>query len=72
MPNMSYCRFQNTKGDLRDCVQHFWDISSKDEAYARKRLVQYAKEIVSLYESDPETVDEEIYDGKDEDEEDEG
>lgn len=69
---MSYCRFQNTRGDLRDCVQNFWDINSKDEAYARKRLVQLAKEIVELYESDPETVDEEIYDGKDEDEEDEG
>ena len=25
MANMSYCRFQNTLGDLRDCAEHLHD-----------------------------------------------
>lgn len=69
MPNMSYCRFQNTKGDLRDCVHNFWNISSKDEAEARKRLVALAKQIVELAEENPEAVENCEYDGDDEDDE---
>ena len=57
MPNMSYCRFRNTKSDLRDCVDNFWNIDSEEEHRARQRLVALAKEIVELYESDPEQVD---------------
>ena len=62
MPNMSYCRFQNTRLDLRDCVENFWNIDSEDEHRARQRLVALAKEIVELYESDPERVDEKFVD----------
>ena len=57
MPNMSYCRFRNTKSDLRDCVDNFWNIQNEEEHLARKRLVALAKEIVELYESNPEEVD---------------
>lgn len=65
MPNMSYCRFQNTKGDLRDCVDNFWNIHSEDEARARKRLVQLAKEIVELAEQNEEAVENCEYDDED-------
>ena len=68
---MSYCRFQNTKTDLRDCVSNFWNVSSEEEANARKRLVKYAKEIVELYESNPEAVDKMEFD-EDAEDEDEG
>jgi hypothetical protein len=71
MSNMSYCRFQNTKTDLRDCVRNFWSVSSEDEADARKRLVKYAKEIVELYDQNPEDVDNCVYD-EDAEDEDEG
>lgn len=30
MPNMSYCRFSNTLGDLRDCVEHLDDSVEED------------------------------------------
>lgn len=65
MPNMSYCRFQNTKGDLRDCVDNFWNIHSKDEAIARKRLVALAKEIVELAEQDEDAVENCHYEDED-------
>lgn len=28
MPNMSYCRFSNTEGDLRDCIYAMEDAES--------------------------------------------
>lgn len=38
MPNMSYCRFENTMRDLRDCLEHIhkqcdntYDESSRQE-----------------------------------------
>lgn len=70
MPNMSYCRFRNTAPDLRDCLHNFWNVSSEDEARARKRLVALAKQVVSEAESNPEAVenceyDEESYDDED-------
>ena len=71
MSNMSYCRFQNTKTDLRDCVSNFWNVSSEEEASARKRLVKYAKEIVELYDLNPEDVENCVFD-EDSEDEDEG
>jgi len=39
--NMSYCRFQNTLNDLRDCAENINDATmSKDELYARNLLVK--------------------------------
>ena len=38
---MSYCRFQNTLRDLRDCAENINDFTmSKDELYARNTLMQ--------------------------------
>jgi len=43
MPNMSYCRFKNTLGDLYDCVEHMYedvDDLSDTEAEARVQLIR--------------------------------
>lgn len=46
MSNMSYCRFQNTLADLRDCYEA-WDSGelSLDEEKARARLLKLCKDI---------------------------
>lgn len=57
MANMSYCRFQNTLEDLRDCVYEMdeaynlqdMDLST-EEAHAAKRLYQFAKQYVEQFE----------------------
>lgn len=46
MGNMSYCRFQNTTGDVADCIEAFEERVSGDEASARARLVIQAIDIV--------------------------
>ena len=35
MSNMSYCRFENTARDLRDCASHIGDDLDGDESRAR-------------------------------------
>lgn len=48
MSNMSYCRFQNTLNDLRDCYQYMTDANlSQDETRARQKLVDLCAEILS-------------------------
>lgn len=46
MPNMSYCMFQNTLGDLEACAERFdaEDLST-DEAEARLRMVNVMADI---------------------------
>lgn len=50
MSNMSYCRMQNTVGDLRDCVEHWDDVEPDNgmELTARDEIVELAKEIVKM------------------------
>lgn len=51
MGNMSYCRFQNTLEDLRDCYES-WDSEkelSQEETKARARLLKLCKDIVDDY-----------------------
>lgn len=71
MGNMSYCRFQNTLGDLRDCMNHITDEKlSRDEKDARLALVELCHEIVDEYESaEMQDVDEGEDDEDDEDDE---
>ena len=46
MSNMSYCRFENTLGDLEDCLEHMDDDDlSGDEVRARAELKTICKEI---------------------------
>lgn len=53
MPNMSYCRFENTANDLADCLEHFEDTDlSIYERAGRERIFNMAQEIVSYYTED--------------------
>lgn len=46
MPNMSYCRFENTLRDLRDCYDNLdSDTVSQGEAKAREALIELCKQI---------------------------
>lgn len=50
MTNMSYCRFQNTLNDLRDCHENMdEDGLSFDEAASRLRLIKICVEIAANY-----------------------
>lgn len=55
MGNMSYCRFQNTLSDLKDCVEAMYDIDgnfqelSKEEARAAKALIVLCDDLVISY-----------------------
>ncbi len=46
MPNMSYCRFENTFSDLIDCLENITEeTNNRDEDY-RKRLVRLLVDMV--------------------------
>jgi len=48
--NMSYCRFQNTASDLRDCLDNFDDDDlSDEERKARRRIIRMCVDIASDY-----------------------
>ena len=44
--NMSYCRFQNTLCDLRDCANNLDNVSSDDEKKARKQMIALMVEML--------------------------
>jgi hypothetical protein len=47
MSNMSYCRFENTASDLRDCAEHIQEkLFGPHEVDARLRLIEICKEIL--------------------------
>jgi hypothetical protein len=50
MPNMSYCRFENTASDLADCLDHIGDTSdlSVYEWDARKRLILLCRQMIAM------------------------
>ena len=51
MSNMSYCRFKNTLGDLRDCLDSLMDGSAfnkdmmDDERKARDNLISLCRDV---------------------------
>lgn len=51
MGNMNYCRFQNTRPDLEDCVEALEDIDfnlaelSKEEARAANALIELCQRV---------------------------
>ena len=48
MPNMGYCRFQNTLRDLQDCYDHLWDEDLDEyETEARRKLISLCDDIFS-------------------------
>lgn len=63
MPNMSYCRFENTYSDLRDCYDALSEAGSIEEIendanqYEKKyirKLVELCKDIVADFGEDEE------------------
>jgi len=50
MPNMSYCRFENTYRDLLDCLDNMNEQLSKSEAGYKESLVDICREIINEYE----------------------
>lgn len=72
MPNMSYCRFQNTFRDLQDCFDSIDDNLSEEEHEARKNLIELCQSIVrECFDEEGEPVGEwsEDYKEKEDDEE---
>jgi hypothetical protein len=49
MANMSYCKFENTYSDLRQCWEEFDDANSESEKKARKAIIKLCKKIVEDY-----------------------
>jgi hypothetical protein len=52
MSNMSYCRFENTLRDLKDCYRNMANPESEDEKTFRKLLVELCKKIADNYYGD--------------------
>ena len=62
MANMSYCRFENTYRDLRDCLNDmnstdFLELSETEQNY-RNKLVEMCKEIAEQFEVEEEIINE--------------
>ena len=58
MPNMDYCKFENTLADLRQCYDSMDidDDASDYEKRARQSLLLLCKSIVDDYESEIEDI----------------
>lgn len=55
MANMSYCRFENTLADLRDCLAALKEegvegIESQSERYAAEDLMKVAARYVEVFQ----------------------
>lgn len=66
MTNMSYCRFENTLADLKDCEDNWngselddgsLDKLSESEQRARERLLEVCRRIISDYGDEEEECD---------------
>ncbi len=57
MANMSYCKFENTVKDLRDCDRGFEECESIEEAKARYRLLKLCHEMAENYDLESFTVE---------------
>jgi hypothetical protein len=62
MANMSYCRFENTLRDLRDCYNNMNNDLSKSEFYARKQMIEMCANITNQHED---LLEEEFVDDED-------
>lgn len=61
MPNMSYCRFENTARDLADVAEH-WDDGeplSKDELRGKRSILRSIRDILNSFGAE---VDDEAFD----------
>lgn len=74
--NMSYCRFENTAGDLEDCLDAMRELLNNDgkdehgqtlssyELRGMERIIEAAQEIVEIADDVSDLVNEAIEDGK--------
>jgi hypothetical protein len=46
MANMSYCRFENTARDLRDCIENWNSELSNTEQLGKDSIIQMARQIL--------------------------
>lgn len=56
MGNMSYCRFENTYKDLRDCDDNMYEAESDTEKRYRKRILDLCLDMAERY-GDEEFID---------------
>jgi len=50
MANMGYCRFQNTVGDMEDCLEHIEDdLHSEEEKEARQDFIRLCVQVAHDY-----------------------
>lgn len=52
MSNMSYCRFENTSNDLRDCVdamEEAYDLPEMDLSTSELRSMKYMRELCERF-----------------------
>lgn len=47
MPNMSYCRFRNTRTDLLECQNHWNDVLLRQEESEKEALINLMIEILT-------------------------
>jgi len=60
MANMSYCRFENTLSDLRDCYRNIDETDlSRTEIAARKELIELCQLIAEVADLELEMDEEE-------------
>ena len=51
MPNMSYCRFENTMRDLRDCLNHINNEAENNyDEEARWEMIQLFTEVAEEFD----------------------
>ena len=51
MPNMSYCRFENTMRDLRDCLNHINnEAENNHDEEARWEMIQLFTEVAEEFD----------------------
>ncbi len=60
MTNMSYCRFENTYHDLKDCIENFTDLNdlSKSEQVYALKIRELCKEFLEYTQNEEENEEE--------------
>lgn len=60
MANMSYCRWQNTLTDLRDCAENVWEtVGSEEESKAKRKILELCRELAGVEADEVCVVDDE-------------
>ena len=52
MPNMSYCRMENTYADLKDCYDNWDDVNSSSEKKYQAKILKLCARIVEAFDEE--------------------